>query len=289
VFYRGILAMNMRKAIEGKLGLAGLRRAIQSLGVGVAYADGGSAGTTRDVLAKLLPGGEGRLTIGKGARKASRGAKPGAIVSQVQATVALNSELLSNTEFLDGKEGSSAFFALLKSSSEPGDTPLVTVAVGSRAKLMRDIKRSLMAEGVVDPSEFETRVAILAALKQGKILQVIEKAKDQTENQALNQYAAGLGKDAGFATLHLSENSIEGLDAGIHFAFGERIRSNNMMVATGLAIALKFMAGLRGDLLTKAVTEHLPGVTKKSNAFIVENLLVLAQEFVQQALIAKSA
>jgi len=191
-------------------------------------------------------------------------------------------------------ENPRALFYLLKPFASNTDGPAL-VTIGS-PDLIGTIIEALRKKGVVDPSEVEALAMVIKALEAGTLRKVELLKPGETEASIFNKLTAS--NQGGIATLHLDGAMLPDLKDGVHFAFEEKIGSEDLMVATVLGIALKSMADLirnipdvkvRGELLSKFVAENLPGVRGNGTNFIISQIAQLAQAFVQQALIAKSA
>ena len=147
--------------------------------------------------------------------------------------------------------------------------------------------------------EIAERSALLQALRQGKVLDVIEVAGGTSEAQIISELA--VTTQGGIASLHLSADMLPGSLQGVHFAFSAKnIGARDLMVASVLAIVLKSAADLihnvpdakiRAGLLGKFVAENLPGVNAQAqgNAFVITQITMLAQEFAARAYIATKA
>lgn len=192
-------------------------------------------------------------------------------------------------------ENPRALYYLLKSFSGRSDVPGLLV-VGS-PELMVAIKEAIIRKGVVDASEFEACVKILRALEQGKLLKIEPLVSGENETVTFNRLA--ISNQGGMVTLHLGAAELSGLGEGVHFAFDEKLGSEDLLVASALAIALKSMADLirnvpdpevRSELLKKFIAENLPGASPRGgNSFVITQISKLAEAFVAQSRIAAAA
>jgi len=289
-FYFGIIPWRVHETLVSglKTGTQALERVMAAVGVRSAYANSTPETTA---LESLIPG-ERTLVVSDVAWKAMAASKALSQTTNNSAgSVALGQDILR--KLMD--ENPRALFYLLKLFAAQSDSPAL-VTVGS-PDLIPVLKNTLTRKGAVPASEFETLGKVITALEGGKVLKVVQPGKNESESDALNRLAGE--NQGGLATLHLNASALAGLQTGgAHFAFGENIGSEDLMVASVLSVALKRMADLirnvpdvqvRGELLSKFVTENLPGVQKSGPHFIISSLAVLAQRFVEQALIARSA
>jgi adenylate kinase len=293
-YYFNIIPARMMERLLEVNGKSALVTALQRLlGVPLSYAAGDAPYTT--VLSSLTPGKEtlyvpGILVMGGITATETSVQK----ATNIRGALAIGQDLLN--EFLS--QNPRALYYLLKTfMTETGVPSLVTV--GS-PDLLSAIKQELTKKDVVPAAEFESLGKVLDALKNNRLLKV-EPMKsalgEKTEAAVLNRL--GLSNQGGLATLHLGTAQMAGLTEGVHFAFGENIGSEDLMVASVLAMVLKSVADLIRNvpddklcaaLLEAFVARNLPGVQKSgANAFVIAHLAQLAQEFVKQSLIAKSA
>ncbi len=250
-----------------------------------------------EILQQLIPGGH-RLLARPLPVDTTRADASSQISVNVRNVVTVGGSVAIESGLVERllSENPRALFYLLKGFLGNTEGPaLVTVGTPDLAK---KIIREITAKRVVDVSEKESLDAITAALAEptNKLLRIETLAEGETEATALNRFTAV--NQGGVVSLHLNSAMLSGLRGGYHFVFAEEIGSEDLLVASVLGSALKSIADLirnipdeklRGDLLTEFVQEHLPGVTKHGDVFVINQLAKLAEAFVQQALIAKSA
>jgi len=148
---------------------------------------------------------------------------------------------------------------------------------------------ALLKRGAVAPKDFAERDAIVEALKQGEILRVNELAAGQSELSMVKGRIARL--DGKIATLFDDENILAMLEGGNNFAVTANVGTRDMSILGKLMTKLFALAELSGDPLVRAVQDLVPGYGKNGSGFTINalSLATLAQEFVRDSLIGKSA
>ena len=288
-WYAGILPTWFLKQLAL---MGGQTEAIRAIGrwIGEPLTYGESETSETAALETLLPG-QGKLVAQPWTSAGmTMTDSPAQTVKTEGGTLALGSDLFQR--YLENKQGKQALFALLKPFAANVDRP-VLVTVGS-PDLMNKITAALLEKDVAAPGEFETRGMVIQNL--ANILRV-EPLKDaETEVEALNRLRAA--HQGGMTSLHLNGSMFDQLNGDGHFAFGEEIGSEDLMVASVLAGALKSLADLllnipnaqvRRNLLKKFVEENLQGVEGNGWNFTITHLADLAQSFVTRALIERAA
>ena len=296
-FYFKLLPMRFRELIEAAGGRGAVLQALLEI---PGVAESGfvvDIPETRVFDGLFTPGAP--LTIPEKAGKGLAVAKTVApMVKDFGGKVFLGQDVLDRLM----KENPRALFYLLKTYavfSEQKEPPAL-LTVGSRQVLFKKIEDALLNKDS-GLTGFETigRTALLQALRQGKVLEVIEPAQGTNEKQVLSELA--VTAQGGIASLHLNADMLPDSLQGVHFAFGEKnIGARDLMVASVLAIVLKSAADLirnvpdanvRAGLLRKFVAENLPGVNAQGqgNAFVITQITRLAQEFAARTYIATMA
>jgi HEAT repeat protein len=296
-FYFSILPMQLRELIEaagGRKAVLEVLRKIPGVTVSELAADIPETGVLDELFAP-----EASLTIPETIGRGLAASKTVTLtVTDLGGKVFLGENILARL----AAENPRALFYLLKTYAvftEQNEPPAL-LTVGSRDVLLRQIEDALVNRGSgLSGVEITERGALLQALKQGKILDVIEPAQGTNETQIINELAATT--QGGIASLHLSADRLPGSLQGVHFAFNAKnLGARDLMVASVLAIVLKSAADLihnvpdariRAGLIGKFVTEHLPGVNAQAqgNAFVITQITMLAQEFAARAYIATKA
>lgn len=207
-------------------------------------------------------------------------------------TLALEARLLQR--YLEDIKSKQALFALFKPFSAHANR-VALVTIGS-PYLISTLIAALSEKDVADPGEFETLQAVIQALKNGQILRVEPLQKHETEVEAFNRLAAI--RQGGTLSLHLDSSMLAGLRGDSHFAFGQAIASEDLIVASVLAVTLKILSAIVSNIpdkqlcrefLKKFVAENLPGVQGGGYEFTISHLSLLAEAFNNQALIASQS
>jgi hypothetical protein len=296
-FYFSILPMQLRELIEAAGGRKAVLEVLRKI-PGVIMSEAAADIPETSVLDGLFAP-EASLaiseTVGRGLTVAKN------VTPKIQdrgGRVFLGQDILAKLT----AENPRALFYLLKTYSvfEGQKKSPALLTVGSRQVLLKQIEDALVNRGSgLVGLEIAERHALLQALRQGKILDVIEPAQGTSEAQIVGELAATA--QGGFASLHLSADMLPRSLQGVHFAFSaNNIGARDLMVASVLAIVLKSVADLihnvpdakiKAGLLSKFVAENLPGVIAQAqgNSFVITQITKLAQEFSARTYIATRA
>ncbi len=261
--------------------------------------DNFSSEDSSDVLEKLIPGGQRLLAkpfvFNRGTGGADEISGKATVNTKYLPSGTLLMDPLLLTRFIS--DSPRALFYLLKAAYENGiETAFVTVSKDER-KLVEKIEKALSAKNVVDANDKEMLSNIVAALKHNKLIRV-EHAREGKEKEitVIKRLIAQSGGSV--ICLDLGGNISNVISSGYHFILDKKVGGENLFAASVLATALKRAADLihnipdadvRADLLTRFVEENLPGITKNGNVFRISAIAVLAERFVEQSLIARSA